>query len=137
MKFQPHGRASCRREGNLLVLELEGPWNAELMQQTRQDVRSLKASLPEKAKWGLLVVFSHSLLCSFDSIDVIRNNVQEDARHQGHAAVGFVAARSVEGRGLVDDIFRRIYDGICPMAFFESIDDGKAWVGKYLDDSSG
>lgn len=103
MKFKPHGRASCRRDGHLIFLEIEGPWNAELMIQTQHDVSALKAELPEEAKWGLLVIVSHSLLCSYDTIDVIKNIVRNDARHRGHTAVGFVVAQTVEGRGLVDN----------------------------------
>lgn len=105
------------------------------MHQIQRDVDSLKADLPENIKWGLLVIVSNSFLCSLDTIAVIRNIVEQDFLNKGHSAMGFVVARSVEGRGLVDNIFRKIYDGICPMDFFDSIDEGKYWVAKYLSDS--
>jgi hypothetical protein len=135
MKFKPHGKASCTLDGQLILLDLEGPWNAELMLQIQHDVDSLKASLPTNKKWGLLVIVSNSLLCSFDTIEIIKNVVKEDQRHHGHAVIGFVVDPVVEGCGIVDVIFRKIYENICPIEFFETMSEARSWVEIYLRDS--
>ena len=67
MKFKPHGKASCTLDGQLILLDLEGPWNAELMLQIQHDVDGLKASLAtnKNGVCSLLyptAFFAHSIL---------------------------------------------------------------------------
>jgi hypothetical protein len=132
MKFKPHGKADFRVEGQLILIELEGPWNAELVEQIHERVVELKATLIANGKWGLLIIISNSLLCPLETIDTIKRTVLEDAEQNGHAAVGLVAARSVEGRGLLEAWYCKLYDGICPVAFFETLDEAKRWIAPYL-----
>jgi hypothetical protein len=132
MKFRPHGKADFRVEGQLILIELEGPWNAELVEQIHERVVELKATLIANGKWGLLIIISNSLLCPLETIDTIKRTVLEDAEQNGHAAVGLVAARSVEGRGLLEAWYCKLYDGICPVAFLETLDEAKRWIAPYL-----
>jgi hypothetical protein len=132
MKFRPHGKADLRIEGQLIIVDLEGPWNAELVELIHERVADLKATLTANGKWGLLINVSYSLLCPLETFDTIRRSVLEDAEHNGHAAVAFVAARSVEGRGLLEAWYCKFYEGICPAAFFETLDEAKRWIAPYL-----
>lgn len=132
MKFRPHGKAEFRIEGQLMLIDLEGPWNAELVVQIHERVVDLKPTLTANGKWGLLIIVSTSLLCPIETLATIKRTVLEDAAQNGHAAVGLVAARSVEGRGLVEDFYCKLYEGICPVAFFETRDEAKRWIAPYL-----
>jgi hypothetical protein len=132
MKFRPHGKADFRIEGQLILIDLEGPWNAELVEQIHERLAGLKATLTANGKWGLVFIISNSLLCPLETLDTIRRSVLDDAAHNGHAAVGVVAARSVEGRGLLEAWYCKLYEGICPVAFFETLDEAKCWIAPYL-----
>jgi hypothetical protein len=49
-KFKSHGKASCTLDGQLILLDLEGPWNAELMLQIQHGVdRALLHKCPRRA----------------------------------------------------------------------------------------
>jgi hypothetical protein len=132
MKFRPHGKAAFSIEGQLLLVDLEGPWNVEMVEQCQERVNALKATLTANSKWGLLITVSNSLLCPPEAFDMIKRVVWEDAAHHGHAAVAIIAVRSVEGRGLLDAMYCKIYEGICPVAFFETLDEAKRWIAPYL-----
>jgi hypothetical protein len=132
MKFRPHGKAEFRVEGQLMFIDLEGPWNTELVEQSHVRLADLKAMLTANGKWGLLIIVSNSLLCSLETFDLMRRLVLEDAAQNGYAAVGFVAAYSVEGRGLLEPMFCKLFEGICPVAFFETLDEAKRWIAPYL-----
>jgi hypothetical protein len=133
MKFRSHGTATFTDEGQLLLLDVVGPWNAELVNEIHSRAAAKMAAMSTHGKWGLVVLVSESILCSAEAAAAIREAARRESSIGKRAAVAFVASFSVEGRGLVEPVFYKIYEGIHPVAFFESLNEAKLWISPLLE----
>jgi hypothetical protein len=123
--FRPHGAFLSRVEDRLMITDVNGPWNKELVEQWARAAGPVAAQLGPHV--GIAVIHG-SMLCPPDALPVLR----QAARHAraalacvGHA---IVAAASVEGRDFVEPNFIRAYDGVLPLAIFYTLDEARAWA---------
>lgn len=123
--FRPHGVFLSRVEGRLMITDVTGPWNRELVEQWVLEAGPVARKLGPHV--GIAVIHG-SMLCTPDALPVLRRA----ARHAGASfacvAHVIVAAAAVEGRDFVEPNFIRAYDGVLPLAIFYTLDEARAWA---------
>ncbi len=125
--FRVHGSISTRIEGRMIVSDITGPWNRELVEywalQTYHDALKLSESGP----WVALGNFLESMMCTPDALDSIRRTVQYSVVKLRCVGYAIVADASVEGRDLLAPTFAAIYEGLVPYQMFDDIEAARAW----------
>lgn len=122
--FRPHGNFLSRVEGRLMITDITGPWNKELVEQWAL------ASNPIAKNLGLhvgIAVIHGSMLCTPEALLVLRRAAGHAAGALGCIAHVIVADKTVEGRDFVESSFIRTYEGVLPLAFFYTLDEARAW----------
>lgn len=122
-----HGSIETRIEGRLIVSDITGPWNKELVDHwamtTYHDALTLSASGP----WVALGIFLESMMCTPDALDSIRRTVQYSVVKLRCVGYAIVADASVEGRDLLAPTFAAIYEGLVPFRMFDNAGEARAW----------
>lgn len=122
--FRPHGKFLSRVEGRLIVTEITGPWNKELVEHWAMESHPLAKSLG--AHVGIAVIHG-SMLCTPDALMVLRRAAEHAAVALDCVAHVIVADKTVEGRDFIEPSFIRTYEGVLPLAIFYTLDDARAW----------
>lgn len=126
--FRPHGRFKVWTEGQLLLTEVTGPWNRELVDHWAQQARELAMTFtPERPYIAITTVFG-SILCPVDALERIQQANDYSHRELACLANVIVADSSVEGRELVKDSYHRI--GLPD--FFADLESAKMWANQTL-----
>lgn len=125
--FRPHGKFTTHVEGRLIVSEVTGPWNKELVEfwgaRCLPDAKALGASGP----WVGIAVIRESMLCPPSAIDSLRRIAQYSGAKLNCLAHVIVADASVDGRDFLEPAFARIYEGAVEHAIFYTFDEARAW----------
>lgn len=125
--FRPHGKFTTRVEGRLIVSEVTGPWNKELVDYwgTRclPDAKALAATGP----WVGIAVIRESMLCPPDAMESLRRIAHHSGAKLNCIAHVMVADASVDGRDFLESAFARIYQGAVEHAIFYTYDEARAW----------
>ena len=122
--FRPHGKFLSRVEGRLIITEITGPWNKELVEQWALESNPIAKSLG--AHVGISVIHG-SMLCTPDALLVLGRAAEHAARSLDCVAHVIVADKTVEGRDFVESSFIRTYEGVLPLAIFYTLDEARAW----------
>jgi len=126
--FEPHGDTQFLIEGQMLLVELRGPWNAELIDCYDRQSRPLMAGLSAAGRWGVIAITRISTMFTDDGAQRLRDLLRQPSPTLNRAATAFVIAPEVEGYRLCDPLLHEIYDPIAPFEIFESLPPAKAWV---------
>ncbi|MES3024297.1 MAG: hypothetical protein V4857_22240 [Pseudomonadota bacterium] len=127
-RFQAHGEFKIRLDGRLLVSELHGPWNKELVEQWMKEANPVAKSLAETGPHIALTIITGSLLCTPEAIDMLAQVVRHTAARLKCIGNLVVAAPGVEGRALFKPMYARIYGNDLPHGLFADYESGKAWA---------
>jgi hypothetical protein len=123
--FRAHGQFTTRVDGRLIISDVTGPWNKELVEQWAAASHPLAQALGPHV--GIAVV-RESMLCTPDALLVLRRAAQYAATSLACMAHVLVADKSVDGRDLIDASFIRAYDGALRFAIFYSLEEAQAWA---------
>ena len=126
--FEPHGDTRFSIEGQMLLVELWGPWNAELVDVYTRLAAPLMAGLAAAGPWGVIAITRVSTMFTDDGADRLRALLRQPSPTLNRAATAFVIAPEVEGYRLCDPLLHEIYDPIAAFAIFESLLPAKTWV---------
>jgi hypothetical protein len=125
--FRPHGKFTTHVEGRLIVSEVTGPWNKELVEywgaRCHADAKLLGATGP----WVGIAVIRESMLCPPSAIDSLRRIAHYSGAKLNCIAHVIVADASVDGRNFLEPAFARIYEGAVEHAIFDTVDEARAW----------
>lgn len=132
MKFRVHGSIDIRREGQVLIAEIGGPWNLELIELYRKRMMPFAIEMAADGAWGLILVIHGAALCPPDAIEGIRRGVREHAEQWKRACTSYVIAPDVIGHRVLDRVWRGIYDGIMPVGIFDTLEEAQAWTAEQL-----
>ncbi len=125
--FVPHGRFVAYVDDRLVISEVTGPWNRELIDAWAQALHPLaKAACADGPHVGIAVIHG-SLLCPPDALEGLRKVVAYSVRHLDNIGHAIVADSGVEGRGLLAQTFAKIYDGLVPYRLFDDLPAAKQW----------
>ena len=135
--FPPHGKFRIYREGRILVTEVQGPWNVELVRQWGAAVRPYSLQLMHGGPWAGLAIISGSMLSTPEGMEELARITANGAKTFACIANVVVAAPGVAGRGVVESAFQRIYEGVCAYAFFNEVDEARQWLRELLAEQTG
>lgn len=122
--FRPHGRFKIWVEGQLLLTEVTGPWNREMVEYwAAQALQLAQQFSAERPYVGITTVYE-SILCPNDAIDRISQAIAFSRTQLPCLGNLIVAAENVEGRELVRSTYRRI--GL--QHFFPDFVSAKTWA---------
>ncbi|AWL13071.1 hypothetical protein HMF8227_02619 [Saliniradius amylolyticus] len=130
MKFQAHGRVQVRAEPELLVIDADGPGNAELLQEYQLQVAAYREQLSGQP-WGLLMNFNGDVLLTADALDLL----QESIARSKAAGMCAVAIRILDCScpSLVKGIWDKVYEQAkLPNAYFDDESSARQWLGQQL-----
>lgn len=132
MAFPAHGTANITCTNQIIIANIEGPWNLELIELYRREMKPTIDQLTLKGPWGLIVNIHRSAICPPDAIDLIKQGVKADVTHNRRISTCYVIQSDVEGRRLMDPIWRSIYVDIMPFEIFTTLDEAMSWTRQQL-----
>ncbi len=130
--FRIHGAYQTRVEGRLIITDVNGPWNLELVEAWAQQVHPLARALRDGGAHVGIAVISGSMLCPPDALARLRQVCEYGVRRQRCLAQMIVAAPEVEGRSLMAATFERMYDGLCPYLLLAELDLARQQAARWL-----
>jgi len=130
VSFPAHGSASFRIEGRLLLADIDGPWNLELIQQYHHGMRPLIEQLAKDGPWALVIVIHRAAACPPDALELIRQGAIAQSQTSRRVGAAYVIAPEVPGYRVMDRFWRRIYAGVHPFEIFEALDAATAWASE-------
>jgi len=131
-EFSKHGAFTLSVDGRLLVVEVEGPWNLELIHSYGMETQPIAEEMARTGPWVLISIAKHSALFTPEAIEALRQTAVTHVRRMGRIATAYVVAPAVEGYRLVDAIFESVYRGVCEVAVFETRAEAEAWAHEQL-----
>lgn len=100
--FRPHGEFTCHVDGRLIVSDVAGPWNLELVQAWAAELHQHASRMTP--------------------------GPHEGTRHFDSRATLVVADATVEGRDFMAPSFAKMYRDITPHRFFSDYPSARAWA---------
>jgi hypothetical protein len=125
--FMPHGAYKLRLEGRVLVSELVGPWNLELVDTWMKAAHPMVKELAATGPHVHMTIVEGSLLCPPEALDRLAAVIVYTTAKMQCIGNPVVAAANVEGRALFEPMYARIYDGSPPRGLFLDYASAKAW----------
>lgn len=126
--FRIHGQFKIRLEGQYLISEVVGPWNRELVDLwSREAFLLIKQFTAAQPYVGICTIYE-SMLCPPDALELLSRVARFSTEKQHCLGNGIVANASVDGRNLVEALYKRIglYD------FFDDFAAAKKWADTKL-----
>ncbi|WP_394778873.1 hypothetical protein [Undibacterium sp.] len=130
--FTPHGQFSLHVDGRVIVSEVTGPWNLELVKDWAREVNPYAAAMQEGGPWGGIAIIHESMLGTPDAMAALGAASAYAVAHYGCIAQLVVATTDVAGRRVVEPAFRRLYEHVCACEFFDDYAAAKAWLDQLV-----
>ena len=131
--FPSHGKYSLHRDGQVLVTEVVGPWNLELVQEWARSAIPFSIEMQEEGPWAGIAIMSESMLATPDAMAALRKVVAASVEQFNCIAHIVVAAPGVAGKGVVEGAFQKVYEGLCLSGFFDDYSSAKDWAIQQID----
>jgi hypothetical protein len=125
--YRPHGRFATHIEGRLMVSEVTGPWNKELVEAWAQQCYPAAKELGAGGPYVGIALIRNSMLCPADALEALARVVRYSAERLNCIAHVIVADATVDGRDFLEPVFARIYEGVVAHAIFYTLDEARAW----------
>ena len=125
--FLPHGKYVSHVEGRLLVSEVTGPWNRELVDNWGLDCYPLAQALSAEGPYVGIAIIRESMLCPPDAMESLRKVAHLSATRLQCLAHLIVADASVEGRDFLESTFVRLYEGVIAHRMFHTLEQARTW----------
>jgi hypothetical protein len=125
--FRVHGKFSIRVDGQIIISDVTGPWNKELVEAWGVQVYPTAKSLAAVGPNAGIAIVHESMLCPPEALASLKLLVQYSATKLNCVSHCIVANRKTAGRDLLEATYARIYEGIIAYQLFEHVDDAMAW----------
>ncbi len=131
-RFPAHGDFRVSVEGPLVITEITGPWNAQLLQRwvIALEPHSKQARL--HGRYGGITIIHGSVLCPPDALSIMRERTQWSVQRHPYVGTAFVVAPGVEGSALTLSVFGRVFQGLCAFQVFPELPAAKAWLTEQI-----
>jgi hypothetical protein len=133
-KFRVHGNFNCYIDGQVLVTEVTGPWNKELVEAWAEFTYPIALAASSRGAYVGIAQIHRSMLCPPDALEALRQKVRYASKHLNCICNVVVAGHEVEGRDFVEPNFVQIYENVVPYRFFYELDEALAWSHELLQD---
>jgi hypothetical protein len=129
--FSIHGDFSWYVEGRLVITDVTGPWNKELVELWSKSLYPLALELSHTGPHVGIAQLHRSMLCPPDAMTALRRSVVHSVK-LGCLCQVIVVGPGVEGRNFVEPVFTQVYQGLSPYRIFEQLAEAKAWSNALL-----
>ena len=128
--FRSHGNFLTRVDGRLIISDVTGPWNKELVEEWA--IAAQPVAIGVGPHVGIAVIHG-SMLCTPEALLVLRRCAGYAAHALACVAHAIVADKTVEGRDFVESSFFRAYEGVLPLAIFYTLEEARSWAEGLLE----
>jgi hypothetical protein len=135
--FRQHGKHHSYVEGRLIITEVTGPWNKELVDNWAKSVYPMAKQLSLDGPHIGIAIVEKSLMCPPDAYEALRQTVIFAATKLQCIGQIIVADKTVEGRNVLQTTFGHLYDGYTAHKFCYDLDEAKAYALELLRDYKG
>jgi hypothetical protein len=126
--FEPHGQFKVYVDGRIIVSEVDGPWNKELVDQWAAQLYLLARELSASGPHVGIAVIRGSMLCPPDAFQTMRRALAYAVAKLQCIGSLIVADAGVEGRALMQAAYEQQYgDGAAPR-MFDDLGSARAWA---------
>ena len=130
--FQPHGEFKVRLDGRIIISEVAGPWNKELVDQWAAELYVLARQLTASGPHVGIAVIRGSMLCPPDAFQTMRRAITYAIAKLQCVGSLIVADAGVEGRALMQAAYEQQYgDAAAPRLFYD-LDSARTWALRLL-----
>lgn len=126
-KFKVHGQFKNYVDGRILVTDVIGPWNKEMVDSCALEMDPLARALSATGPYVGMVIVRESILCPPDAMDAMRRVIEYGSRHLASVGNALVADRTVEGRALLEPLYGALYAAAPAYRLFDDVDSARAW----------
>jgi hypothetical protein len=132
--FHAHGQIEMWREGPVVRLRAQGPFNREAVIGLERAMRDLLTQDPPPARFGDILELTVSMVTSPESMEEVERFLQLMAEHRTPpVAVAYVAAPDVEGRDFMMPLFEALYlKHGRRFGAFETLEQARSWIHQQL-----
>jgi hypothetical protein len=134
--YRAHGKFTIRVDGQIIVSDVTGPWNKELVEAWGLQVYPTAKELAAIGPNAGIAIVHESMLCPPDALASLKLLVQYSATKLNCVSHCIVANRDTAGRDLLEATFARIYEGVVAYQLFDNFDDAFAWSRKQIENAS-
>ncbi len=134
--YRAHGKFTIRVDGQIIVSDVTGPWNKELVEAWGLQVYPAAKALAAIGPNAGIAIVHESMLCPPDALASLKLLVQYSATKLNCVGHCIVANRNTAGRDLLEATFARIYEGIVPYRLFDNFDEAWAWSQQQVANAS-
>lgn len=132
IQFRIHGEFKSHVDGQVVVTEVTGPWNKELVEAWSAFMYPIALEVSARGPYVGVALIRGSMLCPPDALESLRRAANYAAKHLKCLCHVVVVGPEVEGRGFVEPSFVQIYRDNIPYKFFYDIDEAMAWSHELL-----
>ncbi|HEV2674436.1 MAG TPA: hypothetical protein VGV37_07835 [Aliidongia sp.] len=132
MLFEPHGDIRFSTDGRLHLVEVRGPWNAELIDAYRRSSTATVHDFAAAGPWAAIIVTRGSTMFTDDAEAELRAMLTDPGRTLNRVAACYVIGPEVEGYRLCDGILRNVYEPTSPFEIFDSLPPARAWCERLI-----
>lgn len=122
--FRPHGKFKIWTEGALLLTEVVGPWNRELVLQWQKQALVVAKELGQRMPYVGITIVRESILCPADAMEAIGQATSYALARLHCLANVIVAEPDVVGR----DVVQFAYEKIEVNHYFDDVEVAKKWA---------
>jgi hypothetical protein len=134
--YRAHGSFSIRVEGRIIVSDVTGPWNKELVEDWALAAFPLAKEMMQHGPHAGVAIMHESMLCPPEAMASLKLAVQYSVKKLNCVAHIIVAGPTIAGRTLLESTFARIYEGICPHRLFDNVEQAMAWGEKLVAEAA-
>lgn len=131
-RFRAHGEFSTRVEGRLVISEVTGPWNIELVRACMAELHAKALPLAATGPHVGVGIVHGSILCPPDAFALLASAIGYAARRLNCIGNCIVAGPEVEGRALMQAQYAHIYAGLTPYCRFDELGSARLWALELL-----
>lgn len=124
--FAQHGEFSIHVEGRMIVSDVLGPWNRELVDNWARQGHGIAKALAASGPYVGINIIRGSMLCPPEAFEAMRAVVEYATAKFKCVGNVLVADANVEGRELLLGTYARLYDGLTPNEFVYGIDSARS-----------
>jgi hypothetical protein len=132
MQFSAHGSYKIEKEGSILLVDAQGPFNEVTAKKYHQDVEIYTQKMSD-APWGSLISFEGNSVFTPDAERLLIETTHYRMEN------GMIAIAAIIGGVAYADILQmqlqRIYQSChITVHFFSDTDNAKAWLNSFINE---
>ena len=135
--FCQHGVFSNRTQGQLLISQVVGPWNLELVQAWSKDCYIHGLALSQRGPWVFIGIVVGSMVCPPEAFAEMKRGARYGVKHLHCCAHFLVAGPDVEGRYLMEGAYTSLYQDLGTYQLLDTLEEAEHAAQQHLNEANG